>query len=143
MSHLLDVNRVHLALGACLTMAGAARAQVGMPWWSVDGGGSTVGSAAAGLVVAGTFGQPDAVELSGGAFVLAGGFWVIAAPEFCYANCDGSTASPILNVNDFICFQNHFAAGDPYANCDQSTTPPVLNVNDFICFQARFAAGCP
>jgi hypothetical protein len=46
-------------------------------------------------------------------------------------------------VNDFICFQNAFAAGLAYANCDQSTTPPVLNVNDFICFQASFASGCP
>ncbi|MFN0131641.1 MAG: S8 family serine peptidase, partial [Phycisphaerales bacterium] len=61
----------------------------------------------------------------------------------CYANCDGSTAAPILNVNDFICFQNKFAAGDSYANCDGSTTAPILNVNDFVCFQNRFAAGCP
>lgn len=61
----------------------------------------------------------------------------------CYANCDQSTTAPALNVNDFICFQSAFAAGNLYANCDQSTTPPVLNVNDFICFQASFAAGCP
>ncbi|MBL9032771.1 MAG: S8 family serine peptidase [Phycisphaerae bacterium] len=61
----------------------------------------------------------------------------------CYANCDGSTTPPILNVNDFICFQNRFAAGDSYANCDGSSTPPVLNVNDFVCFQNLFAAGCP
>ena len=60
----------------------------------------------------------------------------------CYANCDGSTAPPILNINDFVCFQSHFAAGDSYANCDQSTSPPVLNINDFICFQSQFAAGC-
>ena len=60
----------------------------------------------------------------------------------CYANCDGSTAAPILNVNDFICFQAKFAAGDSYANCDGSTSVPVLNINDFICFQSNFAAGC-
>ncbi|MFN0134347.1 MAG: hypothetical protein ACKVW3_17680 [Phycisphaerales bacterium] len=60
----------------------------------------------------------------------------------CSANCDDSTATPVLNVNDFICFQNRFAAQHPYANCDLSTTVPVLNVNDFICFQNRFAAGC-
>lgn len=35
------------------------------------------------------------------------------------------------------------AAGDNYANCDGSTTPPILNINDFICYQMRFAAGCP
>ena len=61
----------------------------------------------------------------------------------CYANCDNSTASPILNVNDFICFQAKFAGGDSYANCDNSTSAPVLNINDFICFQSKFAAGCP
>jgi hypothetical protein len=61
----------------------------------------------------------------------------------CYANCDGSTTSPALTVNDFICFQARFAAGDPYANCDGSTANPTLTVNDFICFQGLFAAGCP
>jgi len=60
----------------------------------------------------------------------------------CYANCDGSTVAPILNVSDFICFQTKYAGGDPYANCDGSTTPPILNVSDFICFQTKYAAGC-
>jgi hypothetical protein len=60
----------------------------------------------------------------------------------CYPNCDGSSVAPILNVNDFICFQQKFAGGDSYANCDASTVAPVLNINDFICFQQKFAAGC-
>jgi hypothetical protein len=67
---------------------------------------------------------------------------VVSRYGTCYANCDGSTASPVLSVNDFLCFQQHFAAGDSYANCDQSTTPPVLNIDDFLCFQSRFVAGC-
>jgi hypothetical protein len=50
---------------------------------------------------------------------------------------------PILNVNDFVCFSNKFAAGDPTANCDGSTVAPVLNVNDFVCFSNKFASGCP
>lgn len=61
----------------------------------------------------------------------------------CYANCDGSTTPPYLNVNDFICFNNWLAAGDLRANCDLSTVIPVLNVNDSICFQQKFSAGCP
>ena len=61
----------------------------------------------------------------------------------CYPNCDGGTVIPFLNVNDFICYLNRFAAGDTWANCDDSTSPPVLNVNDFICFLNKFAAGCP
>lgn len=60
----------------------------------------------------------------------------------CYANCDGSTAAPILNINDFFCFLNTFAAGSSNANCDASTVVPILNVNDFTCFLNRFAAGC-
>ncbi len=61
----------------------------------------------------------------------------------CYPNCDGSTTAPILNVADFTCFLQEFAAGNPYANCDESTTAPVLNVADFTCFLQDFAAGCP
>jgi hypothetical protein len=69
----------------------------------------------------------------------------------CYANCDGSTTPPILNVEDFSCFINEFAAAQAlppaqqlthYANCDQSTTAPVLNVEDFSCFINKFAQGC-
>jgi hypothetical protein len=70
----------------------------------------------------------------------------------CYANCDGSTTEPILNVEDFTCFINEFAQAQAlphpqqvthYANCDNSTTEPALNVEDFICFIDQFAQGCP
>lgn len=84
---------------------------------------------------------------AGGDFISMGGISAeriaLRARCACYANCDTSTSPPILNVNDFACFINHFAAGDSYANCDQSTNPPVLNVNDFACFINAFAAGCP
>jgi hypothetical protein len=58
----------------------------------------------------------------------------------CYANCDLSTRAPVLNVNDFICFVNKFAAKDPYANC---SVDAVIDVNDFNCFLSKSAAGCP
>jgi hypothetical protein len=61
----------------------------------------------------------------------------------CYANCDGSTATPVLNVADFTCFLQRYAAGESYANCDGSTAVPVLNVADFTCFLQSYAAGCP
>jgi hypothetical protein len=67
----------------------------------------------------------------------------VSNPPTCYANCDASTLPPVLNVNDFTCFLNKYAANDPYANCDASTIAPVLNVNDFTCFTNRYAAGCP
>jgi hypothetical protein len=65
-----------------------------------------------------------------------------APSSCCYANCDGSTTTPCLNVLDFGCFLNAFAAGNTYANCDHSTTAPILNVLDFGCFLNKFAAGC-
>ncbi|MFN0133596.1 MAG: GC-type dockerin domain-anchored protein [Phycisphaerales bacterium] len=61
----------------------------------------------------------------------------------CYANCDASTTAPALNIADFICFLNKFAAQAASANCDHSTTQPTLNIADFICFLNAFAAGCP
>jgi len=67
----------------------------------------------------------------------------LAVEPQCYANCDQSTTAPVLNVNDFMCFLNMYAAGDPNANCDGSTIPPILNVNDFQCFLTKYAAGCP
>jgi|SoiMethySBSTD1v2_1073268.scaffolds.fasta_scaffold1104565_1 hypothetical protein len=65
---------------------------------------------------------------------------VHASPVACYPDCDGSAA---LNVNDFLCFMNAFAAADLYANCDSSSVVPILNANDFVCFLNRYAAGCP
>ena len=61
----------------------------------------------------------------------------------CYANCDNSTGTPRLTANDFQCFLNKYASGDPDANCDASTGPPLLTANDFQCFLNKFAAGCP
>ena len=66
----------------------------------------------------------------------------VGFPSVCYANCDGSTQAPVLNVQDFTCFLQKYAAADFYANCDGSTQAPVLNVVDFTCFLQKFAGGC-
>jgi probable HAF family extracellular repeat protein len=76
-------------------------------------------------------GIPDECEIAAG----------VAVPCSCYPNCDNSSALPFLNIQDFGCFLNRFAAGESYANCDGSTAPPVLNVADFSCFLNAFAAG--
>jgi hypothetical protein len=71
-----------------------------------------------------------------------GGTYVGACDRCCYVNCDESTTPPTLNVADFTCFLQRFAAGDMYANCDGTLQPPILNVADFSCFLVRFAQGC-
>jgi hypothetical protein len=108
-------------------------------WSSFSGGGGK--SSGGGIALTGMAGQCAAEDSSSGGLWLCTGFWCVPG-SLCYANCDSSTAPPILNVNDFQCFLNKFAAGDSYANCDHSTVPPILNVNDFQCFLNQFAAGC-
>ncbi len=86
----------------------------------------------------------DAGGGGGGAYTIfmTGSCFAVDQGSTCYANCDHSTTVPCLNVLDFTCFLNAFAASSTYANCDASTQPPVLNVLDFTCFLNRFAAGC-
>ena len=132
---------VLLATGGIATAARAQSAPgLDLTWNSYDCGGGV--SSGGGMDLFGTIGQPDAGRAASGALECLGGF-IGAGGTSCYANCDGSTTPPVLNVLDFSCFLNRFAAGDPYANCDGSTNPPVLNVLDFACFLNRFAAGCP
>jgi hypothetical protein len=54
----------------------------------------------------------------------------------CYADCDGSGS---LDLFDFLCFQNAFAAEEYYADCDGSA---VLDFFDFLCFQNEFFGEC-
>jgi glucose/arabinose dehydrogenase len=87
--------------------------------------------------------RPDACDIYSGASLDANLNGVPDECESCYPNCDGSTQPPVLNVQDFTCFLQRYAAGDIYANCDNSTQPPTLNVQDFTCFLQQYAAGCP
>jgi putative pyrroloquinoline-quinone binding quinoprotein len=79
-----------------------------------------------------------------GGIVQTGGRTFPGLAVFAFAPCIADFSGDcLLNVNDFIGFQNAYASGDPAANCDGSTLPPILNVNDFLCFLTRFSQGCP
>ena len=56
----------------------------------------------------------------------------------CYADCD---PNGVLDIFDFLCFQNSFVAGEPYA-CD-CNPDPACDIFDFPCFQTAFVGGCP
>jgi hypothetical protein len=81
--------------------------------------------------------------------VLFGGFTSLGFAsdtwEFgVYADCDQSTGAGLLDIFDFLCFQNRYTAGHPYAcDCDRTTGGGTCDVFDFLCFQNAFAAGCP
>ena len=73
------------------------------PTWTVDQMRRALMSTASDFVA---FGQPDPLMVRGYGIINAG-----AASVYCYANCDNSTTPPVLNVQDFACFLNLFAAG--------------------------------
>src|ERR1043165_9446698 len=64
-------------------------------------------------------GAATAIGPTNGVFGASYGMSAVLSSH-CYANCDSSTAFPVLNANDFQCFLNAYAVGDPYANCDGS-----------------------
>jgi hypothetical protein len=79
----------------------------------------------------------------GGNFEVVGGVssgniarWGCPPPPECYADCDFSQG---LDLFDFLCFVNHFNAGDPEADCDGSGE---FTLFDFLCFVNAFNAGC-
>jgi choice-of-anchor B domain-containing protein len=58
----------------------------------------------------------------------------------CYPDCDTTSGAGVLDVFDFLCFQDKFVSADPYADCDGNST---FDVFDFLCFQDAFTTGCP
>ncbi len=65
-------------------------------------------------------------------------------PPPCYPDCDSSTGLYVLDIFDFLCFQNSFVLGEPYAcECEIVSGLGVCDIFDFLCFQNRFVAGCP
>jgi hypothetical protein len=66
-------------------------------------------------------------------------FRVEVAGGGCYANCDGSSGTPLLTANDFSCYLNSYVNGESYADCDGVGG---LTANDFQCFINRYVEGC-
>jgi len=66
------------------------------------------------------------------------------AQEFpCPADFDQSTGAGVLDIFDFLAFQDAFVSGSSNAcNLDISTGVDVCDVFDFLAFQNAFAAGC-
>lgn len=67
-----------LALGAFATASAAALFEI--QWWTADGGGAQAITGGA-FHLRATAGQPDAGRLSGGLFVLNGGYWSTTLPK--------------------------------------------------------------
>ena len=88
-------------------------------------------------------GIPDSCEIAAGAVPDLNGNG-IPDPCDCYPDCDTSSGVGVLDIFDFLCFQNSFVSSESYAcDCDTSTGPLVCDILDFLCFQDAFVSGCP
>lgn len=88
--------------------SGASLAQdFDLSWYTIDGGGEMfTTSVGAEYELSGTIGQPDAGEMSGGQYVLSGGFWAGAGgPPSCTGdlNHDGQ-----VGVDDLAIFLSNY-----------------------------------
>ena len=121
----------------------AAGSRLWLRQFGTSGGESAFALApdgAAGVIVAGyttgSLGGPNA----GGVDAFLARYEI----DSCYPDCDRSTGNGVLDIIDYLCFQNSFVTGDPFAcDCDTSTGPGVCDMSDFLCFQKAFMAGCP
>ena len=113
-----------------------------------------VGEGLAPRFTGGSHPQSRALAVYDGELIVGGEFhevegkvsahWARWGCVSCYADCDDSTGAGVLDLFDYLCFQNAFIAADPYAcDCDTATGPGVCDILDFICFQQAFIGGCP
>jgi hypothetical protein len=120
--------------------------------WDGNGWSDLGGGAQSGVYALNTFDFGNGSSLyAGGDFRAMSGVSsdriarLDAGPCPCYADCDQSTGVGVLDIFDFLCFQDSFVNSDPYAcDCDitTGTSPPVCDIFDFLCFQNQFVAGC-
>jgi hypothetical protein len=80
MRHLLFTLAVILATVTTMSLALAQSDPMEIPWYTIDGGGSTA-SSVGDFVLFGTIGQPDAGVSSGQIYTVHGGFWGVRSPS--------------------------------------------------------------
>lgn len=94
------MSRFILFIIAVVTLAGSAAVPaMEISWYTIDGGGTT--SAGGDFLVRGTIGQPDTGTLTGGGYVLAGGFWAARAEPPVLGDCDHDVD---VDLDDYACF---------------------------------------
>ncbi len=148
------MTRIRIPHGAAvlvvlMTASVTALSDYQIGWWTVDGGGQMWGTGG-GYTVGGTAGQPDAGRLSGGSYVIQGGFWAILAPTgpiICLgdANCDGTV--DFFDIDPFVARLGCPGAGGcidacPWENADTDQDGDV-DFFDIDPFVALLGDACP
>jgi probable HAF family extracellular repeat protein len=145
---LIDLGSTHGGSSAALAISdqgvvvGLSRNEMGENRafvWTVATGMSDLNDLAPNstLVLTEAWGINNGGSIVGVGLNAAGDQRAFLATPICFADCTGDG---ILDLFDFLCFQNLVAVGSPAADCDGDGE---LELFDFLCFQNKFAAGCP
>jgi hypothetical protein len=140
---LLSYSKFIALLAVCLAGATGAFAQLTDNWWTVDGGGGA--STGGQFLMAGTAGQPDAAVMSGGGYILRGGFWGLVAtlpPRLTITQSSGSvsvcwpypSSGYVLLQSDSLTNPNWTAVPAQQTQVDSITWCMALPANSTIKF---------
>jgi hypothetical protein len=119
-----------------MSVLGAVAQDYDIDWYTVDGGGE-MSSAGGSYELAGTIGQADAGQMTGGSYTLNGGFWAVQTcpmlPSDFDADCD-------VDLDDFTILEASMngpnqTPGDPLTDLDGDND---CDVNDFSILAAQF-----
>ena len=127
-------NMSMLAMGLAVAVFAHAQSPGGFSLTAATvagGGGSSSGGA---LTVRGTFGQPDASAgvMSGGAFIVAGGFWPGNTPL--PPTCVGDIASPhngMVDIDDLVLVITSWGPGGGDGPADLNHDH-IVNIDDLV-----------
>ncbi|MDM7460112.1 MAG: hypothetical protein P3X24_000440 [bacterium] len=136
MSKLLQL----MAIAAVALMI-CANAQSGggydLTWWTLDSGGVTFATGGS-FDLGGTVGQPDASNaLTGGAFSLTGGFWLMPACIATNGDVDGSGCVDDADLLGVLFNFGATGANPADVNCDRQ-----VDDADLLIVLFNFGSGC-
>lgn len=130
---LMTIRKMFILMGVVIVPVLAQEFQISRR--TVDGGGA-MNSTDGNFELSGTIGQPDAGSMSGGNFILMGGFWFESAQGDC--NTDGE-----VNLADYDDLASCLAGPDSNLNstacqCYDADSDSDVDLRDMARFMGGF-----
>ena len=122
-----------------VVVASPVLGQIAVDWHTIDGGGS-MNSVGGTFSLSGTIGQPDAQippVMSGGAFELTGGFWVVSTVCTCPGDMNGDGLRNGADIQKFT----RCVTGGGTCNCADVDGLGGVNSADVSVFVADLLSG--
>lgn len=135
-------STIALLTFVALTAAAANAQSFDLSWHTIDGGGATFSTNGA-YSLAGTIGQPDAGEMSGGIYTLTGGFW-IADQSPCVLDADLDHDGDV-DLADLAMLLAHFGtqSGAAYGDGNIEGGDGDVDLADLSLLLSQFGTVCP